>query len=290
MDTLKIFCSYASADKGLMESFHAHVRRVLELQHVSIWYTHDIQPGVEWERERDNQLHAAHIILFLVSSDFIASNEHYQKEVVPAMQRYTEREANVIPIILRPVEWEKTALGGLTPLPNRGRPITDPIWQTQDHAFLNTVNGIQAIIDHRNDVTPRGPIDFPRDAASAQLAQIMQNFKALRGEIASFVMMRGPKDFTMKGCETRYNKLYGDTMVFLATYLPESVSDDSEGFVEIVYRKTAERMHRDNPFDLFTTFVARTFIPFLAQIEKLALQIDACIATLESYQQKYFSE
>lgn len=78
-------------------------------------------------------------------------------------------------------------------------------------------------------------------------------------------------------------------MIFLATYLPECVSDDSEGFVETVYRKTAERLRKGNVFDAITVFVARSLVPPLAQLERVGMQIDACVATLEFYKQRYFT-
>lgn len=284
-----------------MESFHKHLR-VLELQHVGIEYAHNVLPGTEWELERDSRLHAAHIILLLVSADFVSSPEHYEQEVLPAIERHHKGEARVIPIILRPFPWQETPLGKLLPLPDGGKPVTDEVsWKTPDHAFLNAVRGIQHAI---NDVKTRLPApqetrDIPSHSplrsaftshdALIQLAQIMQNFQLLRAQITNFVSLKETKSFSLERCESQYNNLYGDAIVFLATYLPESVSDTSEGFVEMVYKKTTERLHRGNAFDAITVFVARALIPPLAQLERLGMQIDACVATLEFYKQRYFT-
>ena len=75
-------------------------------------------------------------------------------------------------------------------------------------------------------------------------------------------------------------------MVFLATYLPENVSDDAEGFVAIVQRKSAVELYQRSNFSVS---LARLVIAPLANFEKLAAQIDACATTLESYKQKYFT-
>ncbi len=299
--TLKIFCCYALEDKSLMEGFHKHLR-VLELQHVSIEYAHDTLPGMEWELERDSRLHAAHIILLLVSADFVGSPEHYEQEVLPAMERYNKGEARVIPIILRPFPWQETPLGKLLPLPDGGKPATDKVsWKTLDHAFLNAVRGIQRAINdvktrlpaqqEKRDITPHGPLKsaFTSHDALTQLAQIMQNFQLLRAQITNFVSLKEVKGFSLERCESQYNNLYGDAIVFLATYLPECVSDTSEGFVEMVYKKTTERLRKGNAFDAITVFVTRSLIPPLAQLERLGMQIDACVATLEFYKQRYFA-
>jgi hypothetical protein len=299
MNTLKIFCCYAQEDQDLMERFHAHLRRVLELEQVSIEYPHNLPPGVEQASELARRLHSADIIMFLVSADFMNLDEHYEKEVKLAIERYNRGEARVIPIILRPVFWQDTPLGKLLPLPDGGKAVTDASWHTQDHAFVNIVEGIKRAIDgertHRfaqqekRTITPHSPGELARTDhdASTQLEQIIQSFKLLRAQIASFVLLKGPKDFSLESCENQYNKLYGDTMVFLATYLPESLSDDAEGFVEIVYRKMTEQLRkRDNVYVSFT----RQILHSLAELEKLAEQIDACRATLEFYQQRYFMD
>ena len=128
-----------------MEKLYAHVQ-VLEFQHISIWYPRHVLPGEEWERERDNQLHSAHLILFLVSSAFLKSREQQKKMVLPAMERQRRGDAHVVPIILRPVHWQDTPFGKLQPLPEGGRPVTDPAWKSLDHAFVDVVYGIKRVI------------------------------------------------------------------------------------------------------------------------------------------------
>jgi hypothetical protein len=296
MDTLKIVCCSASEDNRLVERFCAHMR-VLELLDVDIWYAHTMLPGAEWERERDRQLQAANLILLLISADFIGSHAHYSKEVLLAMERYDRGEARVIPIILRPVGWQETLLGKLLPLPDNGKPVTDASWKTQDFAFLNIVSGVKRVIDSEktrlrvqqehlaSTFDPIKPTPITHEAC-AQLEQIIQNFTFLRAQITSFVRLKGHKGFSLENCESQYNKLYGDTLVFLATYLPECVADDAEGFVETVYRKTNEQLRsRSDVYVLLTRWI----ISALAKLEKLAEQIDACRATLAFYKQKYFT-
>ncbi len=289
MDTLKIFCSYAPQDKSLMESLHKHLRRALELRHISIWYTHSILPGREWERERDSQVHSADIILFLVSADFIDSRDLYDKEVLPAMERHNKGETLVIPVILRPVDWRETPFGKLRPLPDGGKSVVD--WITPDHAFLSVVNDVKRAIDKIRPPNPKEePPEPPEPApisqdAGARLEQLIQNFKALRGQITDYVRLKGPKGFTIEGCENQYDGLYAETMVFLTTYLPECVSDGSEGFVAIIQGKAALELHqRSNPS---VSLARRVFSP-LAKSEKLAAQINACVSTLELYRQRHF--
>ncbi|GAC1369526.1 MAG: hypothetical protein NVS2B12_18510 [Ktedonobacteraceae bacterium] len=279
-----------------MESLRAHLR-VLEIQHVSVWYAQLTLPGAEWRHEYDNQLQSAHLILFLISSDFLSSRVLYQRTVVPAMERLQRGETRVVPIILRPVHWQETPFGKLQPLPENGKPVTDPDWKTPDHAFLDVVHGIKRVIDEKLSLPAQQENDTPPFPYSeedtfadpdevVQLEQIIQSFRSLRIQIANVAHLRIPQGFSVENCENMYNRLYGDALVFLATYLPQSVSGDEEGFVEAVYRKTIIPLQQRTNFAVWLT---RRIIAPLAELEKLAAQIDACVATLEVYKQDYFT-
>ena len=89
----------------------------------------------------------AHIILLLISPDFMASEYCYSKEMLRAMARHNQGEAQVIPILLRPTHWKGAPFGKLQALPTNAKPITDPSWVTQDRAFVNIVTGILMAIE-----------------------------------------------------------------------------------------------------------------------------------------------
>lgn len=282
---LKIFCSYAPEDENLMDSFRAHLR-VLELGRVEIFYARDVLPGKEWREERDKLLQAAKLILLLVSADFINSSENYMHEVRSAMACHRARQARVIPIILRPVHWQDTLFGDLAPLPSNGKAVTDG-WPSQDHAFINIISGLKYVINGIQPDLIRTPTTRKEDAKE-QITQILQAFKQLHIEIARSVTPSRPGNFSLVATEIRYNQLYGDTLVFLATNLPEMTTDTPKNFAETVYNKTQALLRKKSPFDIATVFVARTLVPYLAQTEKLGMQVNACIATLEDYQKLHF--
>ena len=257
-----------------MEAFNAHLR-TLEVHQVNIWYADQTLPGTQWERERDRRLQSAHLILLLVSADFINS-EHYERIVLLAMERYKRGEARVVPVILRPVYWQGTSFGSLGALPEGGKPITDPDWKTLDHAFFNVVCAIKRIVNDEKHLDSH---------VITRLEQIIQDFKLLRKQITDAARLKASQGSSVESCERQYNRLYGDTMVFLETYLPQVLSDKEEGFVEAVYREAMAQLQQRNNFSVWLT--RQVFTP-LAKLEKLAAQIDASVPTLESYKEKYF--
>lgn len=113
--TMKLFCSYAHADK----SFRDDLGKVLDaLQHAGyLKYWHDgmIKPGQEWMQEIEHHLKTSQVILLLVSPDFLAS-DYCQKEMKIALERQQTGESCVIPIIVRPVDWQSSPLSSLQAL------------------------------------------------------------------------------------------------------------------------------------------------------------------------------
>jgi len=142
MSSIEIFCCYAHNDAPLLESLKAHLSLLQRQGLISLWSDTNISPGSEWEKEVQKHLNTAHIILLLVSSDFMASDYCYSKEMMQAIARHDRGEARVIPIILRPVFWQGAPFGKLQALPTGAKPVISPSWHSQDEALLDVVKGI----------------------------------------------------------------------------------------------------------------------------------------------------
>lgn len=137
--TIEIFFSYSHKDEALREQLEKQLS-ILKWQGViSGWHDRKIIAGQEWADEIDKHLNTAQLILLLVSPDFMASNYCYSIEVQRAMERYERGEAQVIPIILRPVFWRSSLFGKLQTLPKDGKAITR--WGNRDSAFLDVAEG-----------------------------------------------------------------------------------------------------------------------------------------------------
>jgi hypothetical protein len=148
---LLLFYSYAHEDQSLLEQLERHLHPLVRRGTIIDWYDQKIVAGKPWESEIEKYLDAASVILLLVSPDFLASDERYQREMQRALARHEEGEALVIPIILRPADWQGGPLGRLQSLPRNGKPITS--WLSQDQAFFDVAQGIQeavAKLQHRS--------------------------------------------------------------------------------------------------------------------------------------------
>ncbi len=146
---LEVFISYAHADETLRKELEKHLSLLQQRKLITGWHDRQIPAGAEWAGEIDAHLNSAQIILLLISADFLASRYCYSIEMKRALERHEAGEARVIPIILRPVDWEQEpSLHKLQALPTSAKAVTT--WSmppTYDEAFLDIARGIRKVVE-----------------------------------------------------------------------------------------------------------------------------------------------
>src|SRR6266487_2744579 len=143
-NVIDVFYSYDPQDEMLRKELEKHLRNLRSQNIIADWHDRNITAGTEWQRVISSHLDTAHLILLLVSPDFMASDYRYSIEMQRAMQRHPSGEARVVPILLRPVDWKGAPFASLQILPSTGQPIT--LWPDRDDAFVNIVREIRNII------------------------------------------------------------------------------------------------------------------------------------------------
>lgn len=143
---VELFFSYSHKDEELRDELVKHLTILQRQGLISTWYDRRILAGENFSKKIDENIERAHIILLLISSDFLASEYCYEKELSRAMQRYELGEARVIPIILRDCDWEDASFSKLMALPEDGQAVTGEKWNNLDQAFTNIVKGIRRVV------------------------------------------------------------------------------------------------------------------------------------------------
>jgi hypothetical protein len=139
---ITVYFSYVREDEELRDKLAKHLTILQRQGIITAWYDHEICAGTEQAGEIDRHLNTAHIILLLISVDFLAS-DYYDTELTRVMEREEAGKACLIPVILRPVHWMDTPLGNFQGLPTNVIPVTS--WVNQDEAFLNIAQGIRRL-------------------------------------------------------------------------------------------------------------------------------------------------
>jgi len=143
-DNYLVFVSSSRKDKRYRQQLDTILVPLRRNKLISVWHDRVILPGQEWDPEIDKHLESADIVLVLVSPDFLASEYAYGKEMSRALERHASGEAIVVPIILRPCDWQHSPLAALQALPSDGRPISS--WANRDEAWLDVVKGLRRLI------------------------------------------------------------------------------------------------------------------------------------------------
>nr|BDT32045.1 dynamin family protein [Myxococcus sp. MH1] len=143
-DGLDLFISYSHKDEPLRQELEKHLSLLRREGLIHLWHDREIVPGQQWATEIDRHLESAHVILLLISADFISSEYCFATEMERAMERHAEGTAVVVPIILRACDWNTAHFGQLQALPKDAKPITS--WSDSDTAFTDVARGLRKTI------------------------------------------------------------------------------------------------------------------------------------------------
>lgn len=152
---VEVFCSYAREDETWLRKLETHLSLLQRQGHISLWNNRCISPGTDRVRAIDTHLETASVILLLVSADFLASDYCYGTEMDRALERQKAGEAQVIPILVRPVDWKNAPFAHLQVLPTGTNPIAS--WSDSDSALADVARGIRKAIEQlplRTNIIP----------------------------------------------------------------------------------------------------------------------------------------
>lgn len=146
--SIEVFFSYAHEDEEFRDGLEKHLSILKRQGVISAWHDRRINAGTDWRGQISAHIDSASIILLMISSDFLSSDYCYDVEMKHALKRREAGEVHVIPVILRPCDWQGAPFGKLQPLPKDGKPVTE--WRSRDRAFTDIIKGIRAIIHVSN--------------------------------------------------------------------------------------------------------------------------------------------
>jgi len=242
-ETIELFFSYSHKDERMRDKLEKHLSALRRENVIAGWHDRKIMPGGEWKDQIDEHIETAHIILLLVSAEFLNSDYCYDVELKRAIARHDAGEARVVPIILRPCDWVNTPIGKLQALPRDGRPVSD--FPTQDHAFNEVARGVRRVVEEMSKSLQRG-----RDS-SVELEDTQKQGKTLSEDPHATPQLSNvqiPKDVA--------EKLERMRLINAAMKSDEEVLDDDEVMSE--YRAMLAEM-------------VETFLPLVKQLVKAGL-------------------
>lgn len=140
----KVFFSYSHDDEAYRDQLEKHLALLRHEGLIESWHDRRILAGADLNQVIDDQLNQADVILLLVSASFLSSRYCYSIEMARALERQSRGEAQVIPVIVRPCDWQQPPLSGLMAVPKDGKAIT--MWANHDEAYTDVARSIRAVV------------------------------------------------------------------------------------------------------------------------------------------------
>jgi hypothetical protein len=138
---VRLFISYSHRDERYLKALKVHLAGLRRQGLIADWYDRMIAPGEEWRQAIDDSLDSADCVLLLVTPDFIASDYCYGVEMERALQKHRAGRILVLPVIVRPADWQHAPLSELQAVPKDGKPIVE--WAIRDRAWLDVTAGLR---------------------------------------------------------------------------------------------------------------------------------------------------
>lgn len=142
-NAIKVFISYSSKDEAFCHRLITHLKPLEQQGLIEIWDYLQNAPDESWEYEVERDLDDANIILLLVSPDYLALDFLYDVDMRRALQRHESGDVVIVPVILRPVNWNGSPMANLQVLPRDGKPVTT--WPNVDEPLAQVAQKVQEL-------------------------------------------------------------------------------------------------------------------------------------------------
>src|SRR5579864_6218571 len=97
----RVFLSCAPEDEAFLHALERQLSSLKREGLIECYNRYVTRPGIEWREKAKEYLHAADLILLLVSPSFVESDYCYGEEAISAMALHNSGKAHVIPIFVR---------------------------------------------------------------------------------------------------------------------------------------------------------------------------------------------
>jgi hypothetical protein len=126
---------------------------------LEIWHQSLVAAGDSWQTVAQRYLDDSEIILVLVSAALLASAHPYE-QMTRALLRRQRAPVRMIPVLLRPCDWQLSPLWGFQAVPSHGAPVTSvqdrhAAWDEVTQAVWTAVSELRGLSAHRHETPIR---------------------------------------------------------------------------------------------------------------------------------------
>jgi hypothetical protein len=134
---------YSEQDETMAKRLITHLTTLVKSGQIGNVIPKVIDNDSNWKYQPSTAIESVHVILLLISADFLASDYCLNSEMGFAMTLHEAGKTRVVPVIISPALWRSHSFGALQPLPRDGKPIT--LWDDIERALMNVAANVQLI-------------------------------------------------------------------------------------------------------------------------------------------------
>ncbi len=235
---IEVLLCYANEDERFSKELAIYLGALQRQEFFNLWSDHNISAGTEYLHEIDEHLKTAQIILLLISVYFINSDYCWKIQMQQAIERHNRGEAIVIPIIVRPVYFQRAPFAKLMPLPTNGKPIIDSSWHNPDDAFYDVSEGIRKAAEK---LAAKLSIKPSRTTTASQRAPIRENNRLIPTQIMNNTNQHSLEKQQYKPGDRIRHSMFGQGVILKYEMV------EGEEFVEVQFqgKHGKKRLHLD---------------------------------------------
>ena len=141
---VRLFYSYCHQDAKFRDDMERCLRPLEDAGLVQ-WSDEQISPGAQFSAEIRTQLNDAHIVVFLISPNFLDS-EPCRDEWALGKENSKSNSSVLIPVVLRPCGWaDFDDMSHYLALPKDGQPVSS--FTNPDEAWMEVYEGIKSVVE-----------------------------------------------------------------------------------------------------------------------------------------------
>lgn len=190
-DGWKIFYSYSHKDERFRDELEVHLAPLVRNKRISEWHDRKIKPGEDWDAEINSELNSAHLIILLLSPDFLASDYCFGVEVEQALTKFKNGSAKIVPILIRPCLWEESPFSQLQIIPRDAKAVSS--WTSMDDALVVIAGEIKKLVSS----------ELPVSIVETSSLKPDSSLDLVRGQVRSYAQLYERTRQRMKPSEAR---------------------------------------------------------------------------------------
>ncbi len=170
----KVFISYSHKDAKYLHQLVEHLAYYERNNLIETWSDQKIVAGAQWREEIQQAIEAAKVAVLLISPSFLASTFIAENELPPLLLAAEKEGAIILPVIVRPSNFEDTELAAFQAVNNPSLPVAKMKGYQRDEFWTKVVRDIRSAIEAPIR-KPELPLESHLDIGAVETKQLREN-------------------------------------------------------------------------------------------------------------------